>query len=1060
MRSWFARLTLSAGAWSLSPWGWLTLVAVALCGLLLSIGASRSTRAADHEAERVRFERRVHDITSELQLHLDETARLLRSTAALFSASHDVSLADWHRFGQAQRLDDAFPGLLGLGEAPLVDAAQRPALEAAMRRSGLPRYTVRPAGERPFYAPVQFREPLDANRVALGFDLLSSPPRRAALERARDSGEPALATDLTLMRADREGHHGAILVLALYRSGAPLATVAQRRAALTGWVFAPIDLQVLMQQLVHGRADDLHVELWEGPHATAPIFAAGPAVAARSPLQVQRDLRLADRTWSLRLIEPAGAEGTGGDIDRSWPVLAAGFAITLLVMLLVAALLNMRGRAMALARRMSSAYRDSEARVRAVLDHAAEGILTVDAQGRILSANPVARRLLGLPAGSFDEQRLSARLQMDLTALMQQVDASPHGHWRGEIVQAPSADDGVGGPLTLLLAASAAQLDEGSHCYVLMLSDVTELRRERERADEAGRLNETILANAPFSVIATDKRGLIRSVNPAGERLLGYEAGELLGRNVLHTVMRADELAALAERTAREIGQPVDPRRVIGVRTLRGTREELEVSYRRKDGSDLPVMLALAPLRDRAGELTGFLGIAYDVTERKRSEAYIRHMAHHDELTGLPNRTLLQERTAAAIDAARAGGHHLAVLLIDLDRFKQINDSLGHHAGDVVLCSVAARLKHCLRSTDMVARMGGDEFVILLPQLDTPQQAERVAAKLLQAMVEPVQAGPHRLSVTPSIGIACFPRDGDDLTMLLRNADAAMYQSKGQGRNGYTLYTPQMHAASAQRLELEGELREALERGQLSLHYQPLVSLADGSVVGVEALLRWAHPERGNISPVDFIPIAEDTGLIVPIGEWVLRTACSDMRRLQQLTGRRLKVAVNLSPRQLRMPDVATMIADALRAADWPADALELEITESMVVENPDASIAVMQRLRAMGVGMAIDDFGTGYSSLSYLTRFPVAKLKLDRSFVRGLPHSERDAAIATSVVAMGHGLKLQVLAEGVETDAQMRFLRELGCEMGQGWLFAKAMPFDALLQHLAQADAPQQAIA
>jgi EAL domain-containing protein (putative c-di-GMP-specific phosphodiesterase class I) len=316
-------------------------------------------------------------------------------------------------------------------------------------------------------------------------------------------------------------------------------------------------------------------------------------------------------------------------------------------------------------------------------------------------------------------------------------------------------------------------------------------------------------------------------------------------------------------------------------------------------------------------------------------------------------------------------------------------------------------------------------------------------------LVEPVQAGPHRLAVTPSIGIACYPEDGEDLSTLLRNADTAMYACKNTGRNHYTLYTPQMHSASALRLALEGDLRLALERGELRLHYQPLVRLADGEVVGVEALLRWDHPLRGSVSPADFIPIAEDTGLIVPIGEWVLRTACADMQRLLQATGRRLKVAVNLSPRQLRAANLNAVIADALASAAWPADLLKLEITESMVIDDPDASVATMQRLHAMGVGLAIDDFGTGYSSLSYLSRFPVAQLKIDRSFVRGLPDNEREAAIATAVVALGHGLKLQVLAEGIETEAQRRFLHGLGCDLGQGWLFARPMPLQALVVHL-----------
>ncbi len=633
---------------------------------------------------------------------------------------------------------------------------------------------------------------------------------------------------------------------------------------------------------------------------------------------------------------------------------------------------------------------------------------------------------------------LDALLPVGMDELSSQL-AAPTGEtgprsWRREVSLCRLAQRAE---MTLLLAASEVWREDGTRRYVVLLADVSELKRERARAEEASALSDTILANAPFCVLATDRAGRVRSINPAGERLLGYGPGELIGRDAVRSLLLDRELES-----------------------IRGRRQEIECTFVRRDGSHVPVVLAVAPLRDADGRNNGMLGIAYDITERRRNEAYIRHMAHHDELTGLPNRTLLQERAALAIDMARATGRQMAVLLIDLDRFKHINDSLGHHAGDVVLCAVAARLKECLRTSDTVARMGGDEFVILLPQIDAAEHAERVAAKLLEAMGEAVQAGPHRLTVTPSIGIACYPRDGEDLTTLLRNADVAMYQTKNNGRNNFTQYTAHMHTGLAKRLELEGELRQAVERGELALHYQPLVRLADASVVGVEALLRWTHPQRGAISPVDFIPIAEDTGLIVPIGEWVLRTACRDMKQVEQHTGRRLKLAVNLSPRQLRSSHLTAATAEALSQAGWRAEDLELEITESVMVDNPDVSIAAMQRLRAMGVGMAIDDFGTGYSSLSYLARFPVAKLKLDRSFVRGLPHSERDAAIATSVVAMGHGLKLLVLAEGIETEEQAQFLRGLGCQMGQGWLFAKPMPLEALVKHLDEQNKPVQRVA
>jgi diguanylate cyclase (GGDEF)-like protein/PAS domain S-box-containing protein len=1048
----------------LPRWGWLTLLVTALLGSVASLAAWRYSVGQERGADQMRFEQRVQDAVAELQSRVDEGSRLLRAATALFAASDTVSRADWLAFANVLKLEDGVPGLLGVGQAVLVTPEQLATHVAQQRADGMPHYSVRPEGQRPLYAPVVMREPhLGQSARAVGFDLYTEPSRRAAMERARDTAQPALTGSLMLLteRSPDQQVLGTLLFAPLYRQRAPSATVAERRAALTGWVYAPFDLQLLLDSVVKHRADDMLLTMWDGTGRAEPVYEAhreqAAAMAGFQPShETRRVIDVAGQQWTLRF-------ATLPDFDATLPahranaVLAGGLLLTAMMVLLAALLLALRGRAVALAQTLSAAYRASEARLRTVHDHAAEGIVTLDGSGCLLSANRAAQALLGLDERSLaDKPSLPGLLALDFAALCRELapgDAAPHTprQWRAT-VDHTRAD---GSSRVLQLSASQAPLGDGSNCIVLLVADISELERAQSLASEAHRLNKAILASAPLALVALDAEGRIRTVNPATEHLLGYANAELAGRRGAELALEED-VQAQALRLSAEVGEPISPNAVMRERALRNRAEPVECALVRKDGSLVPVMMTVVPLRDDQQRVDGFLAIAHDISERKRSEAYIQHMAHHDELTGLPNRTLLHDRARLAIEAMQPGTGRMAVLLLDLDRFRQINDSLGHLTGDAVLCTVAARVRHLLRSSDTVARMGADEFVVLLPNIESTAQAERVAEKLLAAVAEPIQTGKQRLTITGSIGIACFPEDGMDLATLLRNADVATNHSKTVNCNAVTLYDAQMHTTTSMRLELEGELRQALALQQLSVHYQPLVSLADGATVGVEALLRWQHPQRGNIPPMDFIPIAEETGLIVPIGEWVLRTACADMQRLQQSIGRRLKVAVNLSPRQLAATDIAAVTATALSSAGWRAEDLELEITESMVVANPDESIAAMQRLRAMGVRIAIDDFGTGYSSLSYLTRFPLAKLKLDRSFVRGLPDNERDGAIATSVVAMGHGLKLDVLAEGIETEAQWHFLRDLGCDMGQGYHFAKPMPYDALVKHLqSHAEAP-----
>jgi diguanylate cyclase (GGDEF)-like protein len=436
--------------------------------------------------------------------------------------------------------------------------------------------------------------------------------------------------------------------------------------------------------------------------------------------------------------------------------------------------------------------------------------------------------------------------------------------------------------------------------------------------------------------------------------------------------------------------------------------------------------------------------------QRREAEAQLAQLAHYDALTGLPNRSLFQDRLGQAIARAHRSGRLVALMFLDLDRFKEINDTLGHEAGDRVLREAAARLRTHLREGDSVARLGGDEFTVLLEDVEGSDQVRGVALKLLRAFAEPMALQARDFFVTLSIGVALYPRDGSDAETLIRHADTAMYQAKSEGRDNFQFYMPDMSVAVHERVSLEGSLRQALERGEFVLHYQPVVRLTDGEIASAEALLRWRHPQNGLVPPGRFIGVAEQTGLIVPIGEWVLREACVQAMRWQLSGLRPLRVAVNLSARQFRKAGLAESIRAALRASGLESKWLTLEITESLLMDNAAASGAVLRSLQEMGVSMALDDFGTGYSSLAYLKHFPIDIIKIDRSFVRDIASDADDAAIVRATIGLASSLGMQTTAEGVETAEQLAYLREHGCRYAQGYLFSVPLPaeeFAALLK-------------
>jgi len=434
--------------------------------------------------------------------------------------------------------------------------------------------------------------------------------------------------------------------------------------------------------------------------------------------------------------------------------------------------------------------------------------------------------------------------------------------------------------------------------------------------------------------------------------------------------------------------------------------------------------------------------------ERKRAELRLSRLAHFDTLTGLANRNLFQNRLARAIARAARKDGTVALMFIDLDRFKAVNDTLGHGAGDALLVHVAERLRSCVREADTIARLGGDEFTVIVEHLGSVDAVAVVAQKILNAMTRPFRLEGREVYVTPSIGITLYPHDDRRIDELLKNADSAMYKAKEQGRNNYQFYRADMHRRSLERFDLENKLRMAVERREFVLHYQPKVDVGSGRIVGVEALVRWQHG-AGLVSPAKFIPIAEETGLIVPVGEWVLREAAAQLRRWLDAGHPPLTMAVNLSPRQFRQLNLSTIVAEVVDGARLDPAWLELEITETLLMEDTQTSSATLAALKQRGVKISVDDFGTGYSSLNYLKRFPIDTLKIDQSFVRDITSDADDAAIASAIIALAHSLRLEVVAEGVETEGQLAFLREHGCDLAQGYLFSRPLPAAGLSELL-----------
>ena len=673
--------------------------------------------------------------------------------------------------------------------------------------------------------------------------------------------------------------------------------------------------------------------------------------------------------------------------------------------------------------------RDAEEMISQLRESLNNGYVRYSPEGQIMEFNEAYREMLG-----FEEDELKGMVLQELTS--EDSQSMECGIFEDIVQHQGNSDiyekqvirkDGSIFPVEKRIFVSCNERGEAESIWAIV-SDIS----QRKEYEAKLRLLASVFESTVEGIVITDLNGTIEEVNPGFTAITGYSAQEAIGQNpsILKSKHHSPDFYQDMWRDIKETGHWTG-----------------EIWNRRKDGESYPERLSISSVTDYKGDVSHYISVFYDISDIKRGEEQLQHQAYHDALTGLPNRLLFIDRLETALIRARRHDRQVAVLFLDVDNFKNINDSLGHNIGDCFLKEVSKTLVETVREEDTVARLGGDEFAILIPAQESQWDACEVANRILAKFITPVRLEEGELFASFSIGISVFPDDGSDAETLIKNADLAMYKAKAQGKNSYHLYTESMNQDVNRRLELENSLRRGLEREEFEVFYQPKVDIATGTIVGCEALIRW-RSDGNLVSPAEFVPLAEETGLIVPIGEWVLRHACQDAQIWRE-HGYPLRVAVNLSPRQFHQKDLVPMVLSVLEDTGLPPSSLELEVTEGIVMDDVEEAIHTLNVLREKGIHFAIDDFGTGYSSLQYLSQLPLDTLKIDRAFIKNLPDNKEDAAITLATLSMAHSLGLKVVAEGVETVAQLDFLRQSSCEQLQGYLFSKPVEVNTFYRFL-----------
>ena len=1018
---------------------------MAAVGLVLSLWLAQHQAASMAQIEEARFTQETRAFSDALSQRIAGHTEVVNGLRGLFTANPRLSRLDFERAASEMEVGQRYPGVRNLSFTRWVPGSEREAYEARVRADtslspeGLPQFKIHPPGERPEYFVAEYLWPMFGNEGVLGLDISAQPTNLAAMRYSRDSGQTVVSAPFDLLQ---ESSHRAGIVIRVPVFDPTAGTAEQR---FVGAVASTLRVYDLVQGLgsqgyLNGIAvamDDLGpVRPNSGDNVVRPLLEqTAPGLPGARPLV--RVLAVHDRRWQLTFY-PTRSFLTPYETRLPWLAGLAAALVSLLLASTVALLVRQRTLALVRAQLSDEARRESEERFRALFNQTTVGVAQVDsATGQFVRVNQRYADILGyspqeLVGMTFQSLTHPDDLAADL-AHVRRLQSGDVPEYRLEKRCIHKDGHEVWGDLTVssMWASGSAP---GYH--IAVVQDIT----ARKRMEENLRANEqrlrSILERLPMGLCLVQDDGLISFRNARYVQICGYTQEEVPDTNTWwqRAYPDATEREAIRRRLLDSSHQGIIPLAEYTIRCADGKYKPVEISGILVEGGHLITM--------------------QDLSERKAAEEEINQLAYYDPLTRLPNRRLLMDRLQQALAASARHHRSGALLMLDLDNFKTVNETRGHDRGDALLLQVAHRLRSCVHEDDTVARQGGDEFVVVLEDLgDSPEEAaaraEEVGQRILGVLREPYQIDGDAHHSSLSMGVTIYSGTRETVDELLKRADLALYQAKNAGRDTLRFYDPQMQAVVSARATLELDMRVGLAQGQFELCYQPQID--HGRIIGAEALLRWRHPRDGFISPAHFIPLAEETGLILPLGEWVLQAAC---RRLaawaQQPDLATLSMAVNVSPRQFHQTGFVAQVLAALAGAGADGHQLKLEMTEGLLLQDVEDTIDKMGQLRGYGVGFSLDDFGTGYSSLSYLKRLPLDQLKIDQSFVRDVLTDPNDAAIARTVVALGTSLGLRVIAEGVETEAQREFLERHHCHAWQGYLLSPPVAvaeFEALVR-------------